>query len=643
MDKRIAMIFPNSAVAIKTAEILKEMKLEYPIYEATMDDALKIARTLIGEGTKVLISRGGTAWYLRKRIDIPLIDIKYSYFDFVYSVKKALEYSDKIAIMGFSDAFDAARKVRDALGENLTIIHLKTEAEIESKIQAMHNKGIKVLIGGTPVANIGQKYGMHTIMTGVDEDLIKDAIKEAKHSLKIQLEREEKFETINSILNCASEGIIGTDQNGNITNINNIAKEILGIGDAKIAGRKITDILPFSKLMETAHTGKKLFGELFDIGQTAVAVNSLPIIVENKIIGAVVTIQQVKNIQILEQKIRNKLHAKGHVAKKSFEDIIGKSAAITIAKEKAKKYATVDSTVLILGETGTGKELFAQSIHNHSQRRHNAFVAINCAALPQSILESELFGYVKGAFTGASNEGKAGVFEIAHTGTIFLDEISEISPEVQARLLRVIQEKEITRIGDDKVITVDVRILAASNKDLVAEIGKGKFREDLYYRLAVLVLELPPLRERKEDIFELVHYLIAEKSRKFAKPIREISRGAVAILAALEWPGNIRQLSNIIERVIVICDNGVIDENVIYEATNSSPQITIQRDLNEPGIAGDRKAGILSQHETELIIQVLRDTRGNKTEAARQLGISTTTLWRKIKQLQKGQADILNR
>ena len=236
-----------------------------------------------------------------------------------------------------------------------------------------------------------------------------------------------------------------------------------------------------------------------------------------------------------------------------------------------------------------------------------------------------MFGYVKGAFTGANSEGKAGIFEIAHTGTIFLDEISEISHDVQLRLLRVIQEKQVTRIGDDKVISVDVRILAASNKDLIDEIKNNKFREDLYYRLCVLVLELPPLRLRNGDINELVHYFIRNISKKHNKIIRGITSGAVSMLELMEWPGNVRHLRNIVERLIVICEKETIDEETVMEATVSNEYAHME--MRNKSV---KNKGILSNVEMELIEKVLKDTKGNKAEAARKLGISKTTLWRKL-------------
>lgn len=221
-----------------------------------------------------------------------------------------------------------------------------------------------------------------------------------------------------------------------------------------------------------------------------------------------VAFQDVTRIQEMEGKFYRKIHLRGHVAKYTFDDILFQSSEIKRTIETAQRYSEVDSNILIIGETGTGKEIFAQSIHNHSNRKNNPFVAINCAALPENLLESELFGYAEGAFTGAMKGGKQGFFELAHRGTIFLDEIGEISPKMQSRSLRVLQEREIMRIGDDKVIPVDVRILSATNKDLMQMVKSNDFREDLYYRLSVLDLVLPPLRERREDIPLLVNAFI---------------------------------------------------------------------------------------------------------------------------------------
>jgi Transcriptional regulator containing PAS, AAA-type ATPase, and DNA-binding domains len=287
-----------------------------------------------------------------------------------------------------------------------------------------------------------------------------------------------------------------------------------------------------------------------------------------------------------------------------------------------------DSTILITWSSGSGKKIFAQSIHNFSDRLDEPFVAINCAALPKSILESELFGYVKGAFTGARPEGKAGIFELAHNGTVFLDEVGETSQDIQVRLLRVIQEKEIIRIGDDKVIPVNVRIISATNKNLLERIERNRFREDLYYRLCVLELKLPSLDERKKDIPLLVKHFISSNA-----PDIRITSDALLTLGSLPYKGNIRHLHNIVERLIVMCENNIIDDYLVSQVLdlepNNSEKSFLQPFSEEPSDATSE----ISKIENQLIKDTLKKYNGNKTKVAKELGMSYTTLWRRLKKM----------
>ncbi len=292
--------------------------------------------------------------------------------------------------------------------------------------------------------------------------------------------------------------------------------------------------------------------------------------------------------------------------------------------------------MLILGETGTGKELFAQSIHNESLRADKPFVAVNCAALPENLLESELFGYVEGAFTGARKGGKIGLFELAHSGTIFLDEISEMSPNLQARFLRVLQEKEVVRLGDDRIIPIDVRVIAATNRDLYKQVEEGNFREDLFYRLCVLRLDIPPLRQRKDDLYELVSYFLYEKSKSLNRKIKGISNESIAKIVLYDWPGNVRQLENFLERCVVLCAGDVIDIDVIDEAIIGIPTYINETENKEKEVQSVNK-GVLRHIENEMIKNVLEETNGNKSLAAEKLGISVTTLWRRLKNIEKSE------
>ncbi|MGE4354307.1 MAG: sigma-54 interaction domain-containing protein, partial [Oscillospiraceae bacterium] len=331
----------------------------------------------------------------------------------------------------------------------------------------------------------------------------------------------------------------------------------------------------------------------------------------DSLIGTVVTLQYVSRLQDSEAKLRSKLSEKEHKAKHRFYEILGSAPTITFAISQAQKFSQVEASVLITGKSGTGKELFAQSMHNASRRKSFPFVAINCAAIPENLLESELFGYVEGAFTGAVRGGKMGIIEMAHRGTLFLDEISELPLGLQARLLRVLQEREIRRLGHDKVINVDVRVFSATNRNLDELVSQGKFREDLYYRLDVLRLNLPSLSERREDIPILCrHYinLYAEHNKKTAP---EFSREAIALLSSLPWEGNIRELCNVCQRLIVLCDTGEIGAKLVEEAINRSPQ----------SVRSDNRQLVVS-----LLAQGI-----SKSDIAARLGIERTTLWRKMK------------
>ncbi|MDR1622752.1 MAG: sigma 54-interacting transcriptional regulator [Synergistaceae bacterium] len=421
-------------------------------------------------------------------------------------------------------------------------------------------------------------------------------------------------------MNSVSEGILALNEDGLIVHSNPLARRILRIADENTS-------LPIEKCLQDERTlsiiaeGKSISNRFVNVGNNKVVLNADVIRINNRPAGAVIILQETDSIRNLEKKIRVNTVESGHFAKHKFNDIIGSGHLLVTAKKKAALYARTDSNVLITGETGTGKEIFAQSIHNESSRRSNPFVAINCAAIPENLLESELFGYVKGAFTGALSEGKSGFFELAHKGTIFLDEVGEISPKVQARLLRVLQEKEIIRVGGDRIVPIDVRIIAATNKDLSSEIAAGRFREDLYYRLCVLLIDLPPLRERREDVIPTLMELLARNG--FGR--RTFTEKAKNILCAQEWRGNVRELNNFAERLCAICASESIDEEEVLETL---------------GIRADKKMqyrvlpyGSIHQVDGDYILTVLQSNDGNRKETAKQLGISLPTLWRRLKKI----------
>ena len=323
--------------------------------------------------------------------------------------------------------------------------------------------------------------------------------------------------------------------------------------------------------------------------------------------GVVVTVSDETRLETLERGLQER---------RNFEHIVGRSAAMQQVYGLIENLAEVDTTVLVTGESGTGKELVAEALHCRSPRRSAALVKVNCAALPENLLESELFGHVRGAFTGAVKD-KAGRFQLAHRGTIFLDEIGDISPALQVRLLRVLQNKEVERVGSSQTIPVDVRIVAATNSNLAEKVRKGEFREDLYYRLRVVEVQLPPLRERREDIPLLVEHFIRSFNEHFGRQVTGISRNALALLVAAPWPGNVRELRHAIEHAFVLCRNSELCRE------------HLPRELLAE--AGPTRAAEGS--EVDRIVAALEKAAGNKARAARLLGISRRTIYRKIEEL----------
>lgn len=375
----------------------------------------------------------------------------------------------------------------------------------------------------------------------------------AKEMISLNKYNGELNNMLKAMLDTSHDGILAVDGNGFIIFYNQVAKELLGISNENVISKNIIDIIDDKKLWGIALDHNDRTNEMISFNGRQLLVNKVNLRNGKAITGKVFSLKDVTDIQKLEYEVRKKLRNKGFVAKYTFKDIVGVSSALNEALNISKKIAKTDLTVLIQGENGTGKELFAQAIHNASKRSKGPFVAVNFAALSESLMESELFGYEEGAFTGAKRGGKPGLFEQAHTGTIFLDEIGDASLSIQARLLRVLQEKEVMRVGGTGIIPVDVRIIAATNRNIEKLVEAGHFRKDLYFRLKVLHFKVPSLRDRKEDIPYLIKYFLEkQKSKKY------FDEEVMDLLYKYSWPGNIRELENLINYLISVVDSQIV-------------------------------------------------------------------------------------
>jgi PAS domain S-box-containing protein len=504
------------------------------------------------------------------------------------------------------------------LGTSIRFYPLQDESEVEPKVIAAIKDGVDIIVGGAITGNAANKYKIPFAVIENSIESLQMAAQEAKN-IALAKEREKtKGNLFRVVLDYAYEGIISVDAAGRITIFNPAAERATQIDAALAIGRRIQDVWPDLALHEVLSSGREDLAQLLNIKNEQVVCNKVPICVNDKVVGAVVNFQDVTKLQQMEAKVRRRLFATGHVANLCFDDIVGPSARLQKSIVRARDFAQTDSAILIQGETGTGKEVFAQSIHNGSRRCQGPFVALNCAALPEQILESELFGYVAGAFTGASQKGKAGLFEVAHGGTLFLDEIAEMTSMTQGKLLRVLQEKQVMRLGSDRVTPVDVRIIAATNKPLRRLVSENRFRADLYYRLNVLQLKLYPLRDRKEDITALArHFLAKHAARMNRKP--RFTSSALKELTKYGWPGNVRELQNIVERILATMKGSTIDIEMVRQHLEDKHESAIQIEIHND--------------EMEEIKQALILSRGKHGEAAKVLGISRSTLWRKLKRM----------
>ena len=639
-EERMMVLTSSQIVVDQMPRVLARKGISMPVVRCGFDQTLEYARAAVDRGVRVLISRGYTAAILREHLNIAVLDIKMTCFDFLSAATQARQIGQRIAFVGYKDIWEVyLEQYRQLLG-NPVIVYIRQPNELRQTLTQLKGTGTEVVVGGGTTCNIARELGMSAVHIGAEDGAIEDALAEAEHLLRVELDRAEKYDLISSLLNSVSEGVAAVDPMGRIINCNRSAAGILG---EDWEGVSLAGCLSKPEIVSKALERHTVTEELVEVRGTLCTVSGSPLLAGESMLGATFTIQPVRQVHMLEQTIRKKLTQTGNRARYSFQDIIGASPAMTAVKEKARQYARSNSTILITGETGTGKELFSQSIHNHSPRSRMPFVAINCAALPQDILESELFGYVKGAFTGARSEGKAGVFETAHQGTILLDEIGEISVEMQLKLLRVLQEREIRRIGDDKALGVDVRVIAATNKDLYQEMLEGRFRRDLYYRLAVLELELPPLRQRREDIPDLVTFLLHSVADREQVDAPTITPAALRELSSMDWPGNVRQLRNVVERLIAVNQSRSITREMVLDVVGprrEPPAAQFPAPDQPPAV---HPASGVNHIEAQAIAQALRAEHGNRTRAARRLNMSKSTLWRKLEQLTREDPDFIAR
>ena len=628
MGGKVVLIAPYPELHKATERMVAELGVEVSVVEGDLNEGVLAAQRAVADGAEVLVSRGGTALLIKQSVDVPVVEIEVSPFDIIRSLETLKDQRGPIGVIGFRNLIYGCESIGKVLGVDLRELPIASREEVPAVIAAAATAGIRVIIGGNAAVRQAASYGLKGVLVVSGREALLRSLHDALRLADVRRAERERAELLRVLVSSSHEGIVAVDTQERITVFNRHAERLLGLKAIDVLGTRLPGRGPLACLAQVLRHGKEEHEDIHTIGERAVISRFSPLIVNGRIDGAVAHLRDVTDIQRLEQIARQKLHSTGLYARTRFDDLVGKSGGLVELMARAKRYAVADSTVLIMGESGTGKELLAQSIHNASARASGPFVAVNCAALPESLIESELFGYAEGAFTGARRGGKAGLFELAHGGTLFLDEIGEMPLLPQSRLLRALQERAILRVGGDRILPVDVRVLASTNRNLNTLIERGQFREDLFYRLNTLTLIIPPLRQRVEDVPILARHFLM-KHRQLNPVVTRMEAPTLRLLERYPWPGNVRELEHAIERLLILAEGPTVTAAEIRRTLEG-----LMQDRHWGGLpAAPTGTTELDRMELATIRRVLAEEGNNRSRAARRLGVSRSTLWRKLKNI----------
>jgi propionate catabolism operon transcriptional regulator len=594
------------------------------IVDGTFSGALAIGKDRIERGlVDVFVSAGSNASILRAGLQAPVAVIQLSGFDILQVLIKAREIDKRVGLVMYGQTIPELDAVKDLLNIEIAQYVYQTPEDARQRFEQLRKEGFKVIVGSSLVVELAEEAGLHGLLA-YSLSSIRQGFEDAIELARVAQLEAGRYEQLNGVLHNLQDAVVAVDRDHRIIAINSPMEKLIKGEHASLLGQDLSHVDAELSLQSILQSGREERSVVQRYAHRDWVVNRTAIREHGMIVGAALTLYDARTIQDADTSLRIQQRRQQNSARYRFDGLIGQSQAFLHALNKARRFARTDLTVLITGESGVGKELFAQSIHNESLRAGRPFVAVNCAAFPETLLESELFGYEEGAFTGSRRGGKRGLFEAAHSGTLFLDEIGDMPLSLQTRLLRVLQEREITRLGAVAAIPVDVRIVAATHQPLAQLVAEGRFRQDLYYRIHTLCLALPTLRERLDDVGLLArailkHRLQDAQSRLDADAVLPL---LMPWLMAYDWPGNVRELENICIRLAVglqpfanieDIDMALLQEDIpeLFSSAPSAPEIP----LAEGSDKDKAEAALLA-------------SRGNRQQAARRLGVSRSTLWR---------------
>ncbi|MFC0574761.1 propionate catabolism operon regulatory protein PrpR [Paraburkholderia solisilvae] len=598
------------------------------------------------ERPDVIVAAGSNGTYLKARVDVPVVLVNPTGFDVMLALARARRDGASVALVTYGETPPEARRFATAFGLDLQFASYRSAQDAQACVLDLRERGVDAVVGPGLVTDLATRAGMEAVFL-YSRASVRAAFDTALEVAQATWNEATRRQRLDNVLQHLRDGVAALDAQGRVEAINQRLAAAFGIDAAAAVGKPLAELAP-----ELAASAPDTEGEsLESVRGVSYVVHRGPLAGQGGASGMVLTFQESRAVERLDRTWRSRPRAQQFVARYRLDDLIGASPAIDNVRTLVRRYAKSDATVLIRGESGTGKEMIAQSLHGLSARRDFPFVAINCGAFPETLLESELFGYEEGAFTGARRGGKTGLIEAAHRGTLFLDEIGEMPLPLQSRLLRVLQEREVVRLGSTEPTRIDVRIVAATHRALTDAVEAGEFRADLFYRLNILNIALPPLRERPADIAPLAAELLVQAARReprLAARLGSAARAARVLEAVREpftrhaWPGNVRELQNVIERIAVeLAESGEGDEGgeggegreggVPMLSVDTLRAIAPEVFDDAADAAGAMTLRQRSRRvEADEIRAALDACGGDRDRVCRMLGISKTTLWRKL-------------
>ena len=614
----------------KLRDLYRDIAAEYDgiadlrIVPLGYEDAVQEVENAGDARPDVVVSAGSNGSYLKARISVPVVLVNPTGFDVMHALARARREGDSVGLVMHGETPSELKRFFRAFGAHVECASYLSAEDAEACVLDLRDRGVEAIVGPGLVTELAEKAGMKSVFL-YSRASVQGAFETALEVARATLGETQRRRRLDQVLQHLRDGVIALTADGRIEALSGKMADMLRLAPSQAVGKRLVDLAP-----EVASAVPKEPGESLETVRGATYVvhrSAWGDASASAASGSIITFQESVALQRMDRSVRARQRAPQLVARYRIEDLSGTSEAIEQVRQRARRYARTDATVLIRGESGTGKELVAQGIHSESTRREFAFVALNCGAFPDTLLESELFGYEEGAFTGARRGGKAGLIESAHRGTLFLDEIGEMPMPLQSRLLRVLQEREVVRLGSTEPLQVDVRVVAATHRGLSERVQAGQFRADLYYRLNILNLALPPLRERSSDIAGLAARLLWQTGRMgSADAAHAVLEPAMPLLVAYRWPGNVRELQNVIERIAVELDE-MPGMRVTPELLGSiAPEIQ----EGETALGTETLKQRSRKVETEEIRAMLESFGGDREKVARALGISKTTLWRKL-------------